>query len=453
MSKLKIKYVCQQCGFTSPKWLGKCPDCNEWNSLLEELEEDLPSQIQTISNLNSPQSLDKIKIESEERLSTGLKEFDLVLGGGIIPGSLILIGGEPGIGKSTLLLQTADKLAERYGKILYVSGEESLKQIKYRAERLSVRSESIYLFSENILEVISDQIQKTKPKVIIIDSIQSIYKHCIPSSPGTITQIRECANHLMSLAKNESIATIIIGHVTKDGALAGPKTLEHLVDTVLYFEGDLHYNYRILRTIKNRFGKTSEAAIFNMESKGLVEVSNPSSVFITERPKKTPGSVITVVMEGTRPILVEIQALVASSSFNIPQRKSTGIDYSRLILIIAVLEKRLGLSLASQDIFVNVTGGLNVSEPSADLGIAMAIFSSFRNVPLDEKTVVIGEIGLGGEVRSINYIEQRINESAKLGFEKIILPKYNLKNIDKCRGGVTPPLLTGVSSVEEATND
>lgn len=449
MSKLKIKYVCQQCGFASPKWLGKCPDCNEWNSLLEELEEDLPSQIQTISNLNSPQSLDKIKIESEERLSTGLKEFDLVLGGGIIPGSLILIGGEPGIGKSTLLLQTADKLAERYGKILYVSGEESLKQIKYRAERLSVRSESIYLFSENILEVISDQIQKTKPKVIIIDSIQSIYKHCIPSSPGTITQIRECANHLMSLAKNESIATIIIGHVTKDGALAGPKTLEHLVDTVLYFEGDLHYNYRILRTIKNRFGKTSEAAIFNMESKGLVEVSNPSSVFITERPKKTPGSVITVVMEGTRPILVEIQALVASSSFNIPQRKSTGIDYSRLILIIAVLEKRLGLSLASQDIFVNVTGGLNVSEPSADLGIAMAIFSSFRNVPLDEKTVVIGEIGLGGEVRSINYIEQRINESAKLGFGKIILPKYNLKNIDR----IPNVAFKGVSSVEEATND
>ncbi|MFH1288645.1 MAG: DNA repair protein RadA [bacterium] len=444
--KLKIKYICQQCGFTAPKWLGKCPDCSQWNSFLEELEKDISPQIQTISNSNSPQLLHKIKIESEERLSTGLKEFDLVLGGGIIPGSFILIGGEPGIGKSTLLLQTADELAKRYGKILYVSGEESLKQIKYRAERLSVNSELIYLLSENILEVISDQIQKTKPKVIIVDSIQSVYKHSIPSSPGTITQIRECATHLMSLAKNESIATIIIGHVTKDGVLAGPKTLEHLVDTVLYFEGDLHHNYRILRTIKNRFGKTSEAAIFNMESKGLVEVLNPSSVFITERPKKTPGSVITVMMEGTRPILVEIQALVTSSSFNIPQRKSTGIDYSRLILIIAVLEKRLGLSLASQDVFVNVTGGLNVSEPAADLGIAMAIFSSFRNVTIDEKMVVIGEIGLGGEVRSINYIEQRINESEKLGFEKIVLPKYNLKNINKS-SNIT---LKGVSSVEEA---
>ncbi|MEW6088631.1 MAG: DNA repair protein RadA [bacterium] len=448
MPKIKINYVCQQCGFTTPKWLGKCPDCNQWNSFTEEIEDDsLSHGIQAISGSNSPQLLHNIKIEPEERMNTGLREFDLVLGGGIIPGSLILIGGEPGIGKSTLLLQTADELGKKYGKILYISGEESLKQIKYRAERLSVTSEFIYLLSENILEVISDQIQKNKPKLVIIDSIQSIYKNSIPASPGTITQIRECASHLMSLAKNESIATFIIGHVTKDGALAGPKTLEHLVDTVLYFEGDLHHNYRILRTIKNRFGKTSEVAIFSMEAKGLTEVSNPSSVFITERPKKTPGSVITVMMEGTRPILVEIQALVSPSSFNIPQRKSTGIDYSRLILIIAVLEKRLGLCLSSQDIFVNVTGGLDVSEPSADLGIAMAIFSSFRNIPLDEKTVLMGEIGLGGEVRSINYAEQRINEAEKLGFQKIVLPKYNLKNINKI------PNITfkGISSVEEAT--
>ena len=447
MPKLKARYVCQQCGFNSPKWLGKCPDCDQWKSFIEEIEEVLPQQIQTLSASNSPQLLNEIKIGSEERLSTGLKEFDLVLGGGIIPGSLILIGGEPGIGKSTLILQTANELAGKHGNILYVSGEESLKQIKYRAERLSVNSGSIYLLSENILEVILDQIQKTKPKLVIIDSIQSIYRNSIPSSPGTITQIRECANHLMTLAKNESIATIIIGHVTKDGALAGPKTLEHLVDTVLYFEGDLHHNYRILRTIKNRFGKTSEVAIFNMESKGLTEVLNPSSVFITERPKKTPGSVITVMMEGSRPILVEIQALVSSSSFNIPQRKSTGIDYSRLILIVAVLEKRLGLSLASQDIFVNVTGGLDVSEPSADLGIAMAIYSSFRNIPLDEKMIVMGEIGLGGEVRSINYIEQRINESEKLGFKKIVLPKNNLKNID-----LFPNIsFKGILSIEEAT--
>lgn len=433
--KTKTVFSCQSCGYQSPKWLGRCPDCNSWNSFAEE-DYTLPvsSGIKERTALykDEPVLLKDVEVSDEPRLKTNIIELDRVLGGGIVKGSVILIGGDPGIGKSTISLQVCNQLSAQKIKILYVSGEESTVQTKLRAKRLGNQAggENLYIVNQTDLSKIIEYINKIKPQVVVVDSIQVIFTPEISSSAGSVSQVRECAGLLTQLAKTSGAAVFIIGHVTKEGTIAGPRVLEHIVDTVLYFEGDRFSIYRILRAVKNRFGSTNEIGVFQMSAFGLEEVKNPSEIFLSERPKDVSGSVVVSVLEGSRPLLVEIQALVSKSSFGYARRRTQGFDYNRLSLLIAVLEKRIGLSLEAEDIFVNVAGGIKVEDPAADLGVSSAVASAFRGKNILSDTVVLGEVGLAGEVRSISQVGLRINEAEKLGFKRVILPKNNYKNLN-----------------------
>ncbi len=432
MAREKRKFVCQECGYTTPKTLGRCPNCKSWQSFAEEVETLITSSRHRGIGQTSrePEPISEITASEVERHLTGMSEFDRVLGGGIVPGSVVLIGGDPGIGKSTLLLQASDALSRKYGDVLYVSGEESVSQTKLRATRLSVASDTLYVLCENNLEEIEKHIEAQKPKVVIIDSIQSVYLSNIQSAPGSVTQIRECAGHLLICAKNRNISVFLVGHVTKEGMIAGPRVLEHMVDTVLYFEGERHHIYRILRAIKNRFGSTNEIGIFEMRSTGLIDVMNPSEIFLSNREEQVSGSVVVSSMEGTRPLLMEVQALVVPTNYGNPRNTTTGVDRQRIALLIAVLNKRVGINVGDSDVFVNVTGGLRVDEPGIDLGVLMAICSSHRDMPIDRKTVMVGEVGLGGEIRPVTHVDRRIREAAKLGFTRVMFPEYNRKGLD-----------------------
>jgi DNA repair protein RadA/Sms len=443
--KLKTIYTCQKCGYQSAKWLGKCPDCSGWNTLVEEaVAKNEPSRA-GLSSTGGPTLFSEITGAAEERTVTGISEFDRVLGGGLVAGSLVLIGGAPGIGKSTLVLQAMDKLSGRPGGALYVSGEESARQIRLRGDRLSVQAEHLLLLAETSLEKIIPTIERLKPGVVVVDSIQTVYTDGLESAPGSVSQVRECAGKLMTLAKGSGIPIFIVGHVTKDGSLAGPRVLEHMVDTVLYFEGDSGHPFRILRAIKNRFGSTNEIGVFEMREEGLVEVTNPSELFLNERPEGVSGSLVVAAMEGTRPLLVELQALVTGTSFAVPRRTTIGVDPNRLALLVAVLEKKVGLHLAGQDIFLNVAGGVRISEPAADLGMILAVASSHLDKVIDPHTVVLGEVGLAGEVRRITHPELRVREAAKLGFTRCVIPAGSPRKID-----VPGIELVEVKSVEEA---
>ena len=427
MAKVKSKYVCQNCGYETAGYLGKCPECGSWGSFVEELSTPVEKKTEIeVFDTTPPMTLDEIEMNSEIRMSTNISEFDRVLGGGIVQGSLVLIAGDPGIGKSTILLQTSGELCNTSKKVLYISAEESASQIKLRAERLGVKSNTLFIYPQTNLELIKKHIESMKPDLVIVDSIQAIYTSMIQSSAGSVSQIRECCNMLMHIAKSQNISIIVIGHVTKEGNIAGPKVLEHMVDTVIQFEGDKTKTYRILRSIKNRFGNTSEVGIFEMSASGLTEVVNPSELFLKEyNQTQTPGSTIIVTSEGTRPLLVEIQALVGTTPYPAPRRIANGVDTGRVLQILAVLEKRIGLNLSKQDVYVNVIGGIDVNEPAADLGIALAIVTCVRDVVFDPETAIIGEIGLSGEIRAVNHIEKRINEAQKLGFKRIIIPESN----------------------------
>lgn len=428
MAKLKTKWICQNCGYETAKYLGKCPDCGQWSTLVEEVFDASPvvKNTRTVLNDTKPCLINEIEIDNSIRFTTGIEEFDRVLGGGLVQGSIVLLAGDPGIGKSTILLQTGKSICAGGRKALYVSAEESASQIKLRAQRLGVGSDSLYIYSQTNFEAIKRQIEEIKPEILIVDSIQAVYSETVTSSPGSVSQIRECTNILMDIAKNKNITVVVIGHVTKEGNIAGPKVLEHMVDTVIYFEGDRYKSYRLLRCMKNRFGTTNEVGVFNMCDDGLHEISNPSEMFLNERTKNnTPGSVIIATNEGTRPLLIEIQALVGTTSYPSPRRVSNGIDYNRLLQILAVLEKRIGLNLSKQDVYVNVIGGLEIDEPAADLGVAMAVATCARDVCVSPDTVIVGELGLSGEIRAINNLDKRIKEAEKLGFKKIIVPEAN----------------------------
>jgi DNA repair protein RadA/Sms len=447
MAKAKTFYQCQSCGHASPKWLGKCPDCNSWNSFVEERPAPITRHGSALESIGKTEAVPLHSVEgiSENRTPTGIKEFDRVLGGGVVPGSVILVGGDPGIGKSTLLLQAFSGLSKKPGKLLYVSGEESPQQIKMRADRLSVDSDSIILLPETSLEGILDSAIKISPEAMVVDSIQTMYTQEMLSAPGSVGQVRECAAKLMIFAKRSGIPVFIVGHVTKEGTIAGPRVLEHIVDTVLYFEGDRGHSYRILRTIKNRFGSTNEIGIFEMSDAGLKEVDNPSELFLSERPHNVSGSTVVASLEGTRPLMVEIQALVSRTNFGMPRRTSIGVDYNRVNLLVAVLEKRLGMQLGGMDIFINIVGGLKILEPAVDLGIITTIASSFREKPVAPKTFVFGEIGLSGEIRAVAHSELRLKEASKIGFETAIVPAGNADKI-KNSEGLT---IIGVRDVEE----
>ncbi len=426
MAKVKTKWICQNCGYETAKSLGKCPECSSWGSFVEEIEQTTAQRTSLPLDDIKPCLIDEITIDHSIRVSTGIEEFDRVLGGGLVQGSLVLLAGDPGIGKSTILLQTGKSVCSGGKKILYVSAEESASQIKLRAERLGVKSDKLYIYSQTNFDLIKRQIEEMKPDMLVIDSIQAVYSQNITSSPGSVSQIRECTNILMDIAKNKNITVVVIGHVTKDGNIAGPKVLEHMVDTVIYFEGDRYKSYRLLRCMKNRFGTTNEVGVFNMCDDGLHEISNPSELFLNERTKNiTPGSVVIATNEGTRPVLIEIQALVGTTPYPSPRRVSNGIDYNRLLMILAVLEKRIGLNLSKQDVYVNVIGGLEIDEPAADLGVALAVATCARDVIVSPDSVIVGEIGLSGEIRSVNNLDKRIKEAEKLGFKKIIIPKSN----------------------------
>lgn len=426
MAKVKSKFVCQECGYETVKWLGRCPSCEEWNTFVEEFEtkkSDAKSQrgiskgiIEKINNITSTK---------KERISTGSMEMDRVLGGGIIKSSLILVGGDPGIGKSTLLLQVADHAAKQNLKVLYVSGEESGEQIKIRADRLGIGDGELYVLAETNIDIIIEYVDKEEPDLLVLDSIQTIYSPDVSSAPGSVTQVREVTSMVMRMTKTRNMASFIVGHVTKSGAIAGPRVLEHMVDTVLYFEGERHFSYRILRAVKNRFGSTNEIGIFEMRDRGLIEVENPSEVFLKGRPVDAYGTVVTAAMEGTRPVLIEIQALVTYSPVGFANRVTTGIDKNRASMLIAVLEKKAGLSIQNSDTFINVTGGLQIKEPACDLAILCALASSFKEIPVDFKTVLIGEIGLTGEIRGVNSIEKRLLEAKKMGFERAVIAEAN----------------------------
>lgn len=426
MSKNKIKFICSSCGFDSPKWLGKCPSCAEWNSFTEEFVEEKKGNIKKKMSQVKVHKLNELSFQAEERINTNLEEFDRVLGGGLMPGSVVLIGGDPGIGKSTLVMQAASKIK---GDVLYVTGEESANQINLRAKRLKINTDSLSILTETDLDYILNAITNEEPKVVIVDSIQTTYKSEFDNAPGTVTQIRECTYELMQEAKKMGFVVIVIGHVTKEGAIAGPKILEHIVDTVLQFEGERSHSYRILRAQKNRFGSTNEIGIFEMHDDGLREVANPSEIFLSERDHQITGSVVTASIEGTRPVLLEVQALVTPSPYGMPQRVATGFDYRRLSILLAVLEKRAGLKLSSQNVFLNIAGGIRIEEPAVDLAICCAIASSFTDKFAKNDIVVIGEVGLGGEVRSVSNIEKRIQEAIKLGFKSIVVPVNNIKSI------------------------
>ena len=428
MAKVKSKWVCQNCGYESAGYLGKCPECSSWGTFVEELQSERPVNIspQGIVNDSSPSLINDIQVGKEIRVSTGISEFDRILGGGLVQGSIVLIAGDPGIGKSTILLQTSGGLADSGKKVLYVSAEESAGQLKLRADRLGVKSDSIYIYPQTNLESIKSQIEELSPDMVVIDSIQAIYSQTIQSSAGSVSQIRECCNILMQIAKTKNITVLVIGHVTKDGNIAGPKVLEHMVDTVISFEGDKYKSYRMLRSMKNRFGNTSEVGIFEMSVNGLKEVINPNQLFLNERSQENiSGAAIIVTNEGTRPLLVEIQALVGATPYPSPRRVANGVDFGRLLQILAVLKKRVGLNLSKQDVYVNVMGGIEVDEPSADLGIALAIATCARDVVVDSQTVIIGEIGLAGEIHPVNNLEKMLNEASMAGFKKAIIPSAN----------------------------
>jgi len=450
LNKRSTHYICQTCGYQSPKWLGRCPDCGEWNSLVEERIESIsptPGTGAKVPYRSEPVPITEIKVKENVRLSCTIKEFDRVLGGGVVPGSVILIGGDPGIGKSTLLLQATGGLSGQGLKVLYVSGEESAEQTKLRGDRLGISRGTLYILTETCLEEIFRHVEKLKPDILVIDSIQTVFTSALHSAQGSVSQVREVAAQLMVLSKRTTLSTFIVGHVTKTGAIAGPRVLEHIVDTVLYFEGERQHPYRILRAVKNRFGSTNEIGVFEMKSAGLVEVSNPSELFLSERSSdRVSGSVVVSSMEGTRPILVELQALVAPSNLGVPRRMTKGVDANRVSLLMAVLEKRVGLFLQSQDIFVNIAGGVKVDEPAVDLGLTAAVASSFKNIPIDGKTVVFGEVGLAGEVRAVTHIESRLREAEKLGFTRCVIPKNSL---DRLIDSFTIET-QGVASVEEA---
>lgn len=451
MAKKKTKFVCQSCGYESVKWVGKCPACNEWNTMVEFIEQPPSSRRLTFNTSSStegsrPISIMEVEIGSETRIETTFQEFNRVLGGGIVLGSLVLIGGDPGIGKSTMLLQVSSQLAKKDHKVLYVSGEESQKQIKLRAERLGIATKNLFVLSETDLSYIARFMDEMAPDFVVIDSIQTIYLNEVTSAPGSVSQVRECTSELMKIAKTKGIPIFIVGHVTKEGAIAGPRLLEHMVDAVLYFEGERHHTYRILRAVKNRFGSTNETGIFEMKELGLVEVLNPSEIFLEERPFGVAGSTVVSSMEGTRPVLVELQALVSPTSFGNARRMATGVDHNRVSLIMAVLEKRVGLLLQNQDAYLKVAGGLKLDEPAVDLAVAVSIASSFQDKPTKPTDVVIGEIGLTGEVRRVSRIEQRVQEAAKLGFKRAIIPAKNI-------GGWSFPEgmeIIGINSVQEA---
>ncbi len=427
MTKIKTLFICQDCGYESPKWLGRCPDCGQWNSLQEEFNvKKTLYQEERLSLSSSPCSILDVDLNELTRATTNISELDRVLGGGIVPGSVILVGGTPGIGKSTLLLQVSENLSKKGDLVLYVSGEESISQTKLRAERLGVVSRNLYLVGETNLSLILEYIKKLKPKTVIIDSIQIVFKPELTSSPGSVTQVRECAGELVYLAKSTNTSLFLVGHVTKEGFIAGPRILEHMVDTVIYFEGMNHQAFRVLRAVKNRFGSTNEIGVFEMTERGLKEINNPSEVFLSERPKNASGSVVVPIIEGSRSYLIEIQALVTPSEAGLPRRRCSGLDYNRLILLIAVLEKRVGLELKDQDVYVNVVGGIKAIEPAADLGICVAIASALKEHPAGYTDFVLGEVGLSGEVRSITDIEKRIQEAKKTGFKRCLLPQNNL---------------------------
>ncbi|WP_026974580.1 DNA repair protein RadA [Alicyclobacillus contaminans] len=448
MAKLSTKFVCQECGYESVKWNGRCPGCGQWNTFVEEVAAPR-ARAHAAENQAvrvHPLPIGDIPSQQERRFTTGMAETDRVLGGGVVAGSLVLIGGDPGIGKSTLLLQLSHHLAAAGKKVLYVSGEESATQLKLRAERLQTMHDNIYVLAETDLDAAMFTVEQMKPEFLIVDSIQTVYRPAMTSAPGSVSQVKECTGLLLRTAKSLNIATFIVGHVTKEGNLAGPRMLEHMVDAVLYFEGERHHTYRVLRAVKNRFGSTHELAIFDMVEDGLREVSNPSEMFLSERADMLPGSAVVAAMEGSRPLLLEVQALVAPTTFATPRRMATGADPNRVSLIMAVLEKRLGLRLQALDAYVNLAGGVRIDEPALDLGVAMAIASSLRDVPLPAGDVYIGEVGLTGEVRSVSKLEQRLKEAEKLGFSRCIVPAYSLRgrrrpgNID----------VVGVQSVAEA---
>lgn len=439
-------FFCQSCGYESTKWMGQCPACKEWNTMVEEvIDKKITVTHKQITELQVSK-LNDVQSSSEERLDTHIKELNRVLGGGIVPGSLVLVGGDPGIGKSTLLLQTCRSLSDQHTSVLYISGEESLQQIKMRADRIGTFSDDMMLLCETNLDLIQGVIEERRPQVVVVDSIQTMFRESVNSAPGSVSQVREATSVLMRLAKERGIAIFVVGHVTKEGTVAGPRVLEHMVDTVLYFEGDRYAAYRILRAVKNRFGSTNEIGVFEMCQTGLREVPNPSEYMLDGKPQNASGSIVVCTMEGTRPLLVEIQALVCHSAFGMPRRTAAGVDYNRVNLLMAVLEKTVGVKLADQDAYINIAGGMKISEPAVDLGLVLSIISSFRNRPIAEDVICFGEVGLSGEVRSVNMVEQRIAEARKLGFKQCILPKVCMKNIQQVDG----MQLKGVENVCEA---
>lgn len=448
MAKAKTIFVCQECGYETRGWLGKCPACTKWNTFVEEVQESGNKGSAGMGKEPVPVCINDIQIDNEQRYSTGIKELDRVLGGGMVEGSLILVGGDPGIGKSTLLLQICQSIKYESG-LLYVSGEESTKQIKLRANRLGVNNPSLSMVSDTNFNSIERLVSSSKPGLVVIDSIQTIYNEELSSAPGSVSQVREVTAGLMRIAKTLGVTIVIVGHVTKEGAIAGPRVLEHMVDTVLYFEGERHLSYRVLRAVKNRFGSTNEIGIFEMRDVGLVEVSNPSAMMLSGRGENVPGSVVVSSVEGTRPMLVEVQGLVTVTNFGMPRRMATGVDYNRITLLMAVLEKRVGLQLHNYDAYVNVVGGIKVDEPACDLGIITAIASSFKNIAVDENTVLIGEVGLTGEIRAVSQVDKRIMEANRIGFKNCVVPQGNMKIIDQMKG-VKEMDIKGVSNVKEA---
>lgn len=447
MARLKNKFVCQECGFESVKWSGKCTSCNSWNSFVEEVYDAKAKKPTAIDLQNvKVEKLKDVSVDEESRITTGLGELDRVLGGGIVRGSLTLIGGDPGIGKSTLSVQIANNVSNKDYNVLYVSGEESAKQIKMRSDRLSIKSDNLYILSETNLDIVTSTVEDLSPEIIIIDSIQTMFDPNIESAPGSVSQVRAITSSIMKLSKSREMASLIVGHVTKEGSIAGPRVLEHMVDVVLYFEGERHNTYRLLRGVKNRFGSTNEIGMFEMRDVGLVEVKNPSEMLLSGRPKHTEGTVVVPSVEGTRPMMIEVQALVSNTLFGMPRRVATGIDYNRVVLMIAVLEKKVGLHMQNSDAYINIVGGIQIREPAIDLGIICALASSFKDVRLDPKTVVLGEVGLTGELRTVSFIEKRIKEASKLGFTKAIIPEANLKGLENSKDIE----VIGVSNIEQA---
>ena len=445
MAKVRSKYVCQSCAYESPRWIGRCPNCGEWNSFVEEVSRKVTARKAVKDTNIRAIPLSEVDLTDDHRISSSMSEFDRVLGGGVVLGSVILLGGDPGVGKSTLMMQLASQIKNQI--VLYVSGEESAKQIKLRAERLGLdTSDKLLLLTETSVDVVAEVVDRAAPDIMIVDSIQTMFRPELESSAGSVGQVRESTALFTRIAKSKSIPIFLIGHVTKEGAIAGPKVIEHMVDTVLQFEGERQYAYRILRALKNRFGSTNEIGVFEMRDNGLQEVKNPSEVFLSQRSFGTSGSTVVASIEGTRPILIEVQALVTPTSYGVPQRNTTGFDYRRLSLLLAVLEKRAGVMLGQYDVFANIAGGVRIDEPAADLGIAISIISSLRDKPVDSQSVAVGEIGLNGEVRTVSQIEKRVQEAAKLGFQRIILPMNNTKGIQRD----SAIQIVGVERIEEA---